>query len=270
MAEQINMFDEKSLEQIHDPQNKGFSRFIVYVDESGDHSIESIDDKYPVFVLAFCVFYKKNYWERVVPSIERFKFQNFGHDGIILHENELRKEKGPFKFKDRNEKIRFLDQLTAEIIDNNFILISCAIDKNKLQGRSRQNAYHIALKHCIESLEELMLEKRQADKRTHIVVEQRGKKEDRELELEFRRICDGDNSREKKLSFELEFAGKQVNSAGLQIADLVARPIGLHILRPQQTNRAFDVLKEKFFCSGGRKNLGEGIHGYGLKIFPES
>ena len=33
-----------------------FSDFMVYVDESGDHSLTSIDKNYPIFVLAFCVF----------------------------------------------------------------------------------------------------------------------------------------------------------------------------------------------------------------------
>ena len=37
-----------------------FSDFMVYVDESGDHSLTSIDKNYPIFVLAFCVFYKKH------------------------------------------------------------------------------------------------------------------------------------------------------------------------------------------------------------------
>ena len=36
--------------------NNEFSDYIVYVDESGDHSLESIDINYPVFVLAFCIF----------------------------------------------------------------------------------------------------------------------------------------------------------------------------------------------------------------------
>jgi hypothetical protein len=33
-----------------------YSKHIVYVDESGDHNLQSIDEQYPVFVLAFCVF----------------------------------------------------------------------------------------------------------------------------------------------------------------------------------------------------------------------
>ncbi|WP_233079829.1 DUF3800 domain-containing protein [Rheinheimera soli] len=36
-----------------------FSKYIVYVDESGDHSLQSIDENYPVFVLAFSIFHKR-------------------------------------------------------------------------------------------------------------------------------------------------------------------------------------------------------------------
>jgi len=103
---------------------------------------------------------------------------------------------------------------------------------------------------------------------THVVVECRGKKEDSELELEFRRICDGANRLEIPLPFNVIFADKKVNSAGLQFADLMARPIGLSVLRLGQENRAFDVLKQKFFCSGGRRNVGEGFENWGLKIYP--
>ena len=38
--------------------NITYSNRIVYVDESGDHSLELIDLDYPVFVLSFCVFEK--------------------------------------------------------------------------------------------------------------------------------------------------------------------------------------------------------------------
>ncbi len=45
------------------PDNR-FSSFVVYVDESGDHSLESVDPNYPVFVLAFCVFHKGHYAQK--------------------------------------------------------------------------------------------------------------------------------------------------------------------------------------------------------------
>ena len=35
-----------------------FSDFVIYVDESGDHSLAEIDRYYPIFVLDFCIFSK--------------------------------------------------------------------------------------------------------------------------------------------------------------------------------------------------------------------
>jgi alpha-glucosidase (family GH31 glycosyl hydrolase) len=84
-----------------------------------------------------------------------------------------------------------------------------------------------ALHHCLETLYEFLEEKDEHQHLTHVVVEQRGKKEDDELELEFRRICDGLNTREKILPFEILFSDKKAMSSGLQLAE-VARPIGLH------------------------------------------
>lgn len=247
-----------------------FSNFVVYVDESGDHGMETVDGNYPVFVLAFCVFHKRHYSEKVVPALQKFKFNHFGHDLAVLHEHEIRKEKGDFRFQTRQHKQDFLLELTSIIEASNFILISCVIDKEQLRSNPGvpPNPYHLALGFCLETLYELLQEKNQDDKLTHVVVECRGKKEDNELELEFRRICDGANRWDKPLPFDVKFADKKVNLAGLQLADLVARPIGLRVLRPEQENRAFDVLKRKFFCSGGRERVGEGFENWGLKIYP--
>ena len=252
------------------PKGK-FSNFVVYVDESGDHGLQNIDPNYPVFVLAFCVFYKRHYSEKVVPALQKFKFNHFGHDHVVLHENEIRKEKGIFKFVNEQHRNHFLDELTSIIEAGNFILIACIIDKKNLGNRETiSNPYHIALGFCLETLHEFLLEKNQDDALTHVVFESRGKKEDDELELEFRRICDGANRQAKNLPFDIILADKRSNSSGLQLADLVARPIGLSVLRPQQENRAFEVLKRKFFCSGGREQVGVGFENWGLKIFPVS
>jgi len=247
-----------------------FSNFVVYVDESGDHGLQSVDSNYPLFVLAFCVFYKRHYAEKVVPALQKFKFNHFGHDIVVLHETDIRKETGTFRFANRQLKYEFLDELTSIIEASNFILISCVIDKLRLNQRATtpDNPYHLALGFCLETLYELLQEKQQDDKQTHVIVECRGRKEDNELELEFRRICAGANRMDKNLPFDIIFADKKTNSAGLQLADLVARPIGLHVLRPDQQNRAFDVLKRKLFCSGGRAAVGEGYEDWGLKIYP--
>ena len=53
------------------------------------------------------------------------------------------------------------------------------------------------------------------------------------------------NRFEKRLLFDLVIADKNANCEGLQIADLTARPMGLSVIRPQQPNRAFDVVRTK-------------------------
>ncbi|WP_434930708.1 DUF3800 domain-containing protein [Shewanella sp. HL-SH5] len=251
-------------------RERGFSDFVVYVDESGDHSLTSIDKDYPVFVLAFCIFYKGHYLAKVVPELQQLKFDYFGHDLVILHEHEIRKEKGDFTlFKTRDEKNVFMGRLSNIIDSSNFILASCVIEKHKMPNKDDgQNPYHIALKHCLETLFDFVTEKGQQTLETHVIVERRGAKEDDELELEFRRICDGDNRYQKDLPFKIRMAAKTSNSAGLQLADLVARPIGRHVINPAQANQAFDVLRAKFYCEGGRKMVGNGYDQWGLKHFP--
>lgn len=95
-----------------------------------------------------------------------------------------------------------------------------------------------------------------------MIVERRGNTEDNELELEFRRICSGENYDRERLNFEIIFADKRSNSTGLQIADLVARPIGVSVLKPEQPNRAVDTLKDKLLQKNGR------VDGWDLKRFP--
>ncbi|MCC8363151.1 DUF3800 domain-containing protein [Lysobacter sp. A6] len=226
-----------------------FGDYIVYVDESGDHGVERIDPEYPIFALAFCVFRKAHYVAKLAPSIEAFKFRHFGHDAVVLHEHDIRKEKGAFRFDDRLHKQAFLAELTDIIDSGNFTLISGVIDKRRLAGRQREknNPYTLALRTCLESLHEFIDERSSETRVTHVVVECRGAKEDRSLGEAFRGICNGANRWGASLPFELVFADKKINSPGLQIADLVARPLGIAVFRPGQPNRALGVLADKRF-----------------------
>jgi hypothetical protein len=242
---------------------ESFSDYIVYVDESGDHGLNSIDPSYPIFVLVFCIFKKRDYVQTAVPLIQEFKLKHFGHDQVVLHETDIRRDRGSFAFlKSKEHKMDFLNELTEIIRIIPFTLIRTVIDKEsyRLRHQIAENPYHVGLRFGLERIFYFL---RQPLSLTHVVVEQRGKVEDDELELEFRRICVGDNYLRKTLPFQLIFADKKSNSAGLQIADLVARPIGLHILRPEQNNRAFEVVNDKFYRNGqGDKR------GYGLKCYP--
>ena len=79
-----------------------FGDYIVFVDESGDHSLASINPDYPVFVLAFCIVSCAAYIEQITSAVRRLKMHTFGHDLVILHEHDLRKKTGPFRSSTRS------------------------------------------------------------------------------------------------------------------------------------------------------------------------
>jgi len=232
-----------------------FSDYVVYVDESGDHSLTSIDEAYPVFVLAFCVFEVEAYVSQVVPALQRLKFRWFGKDTVVLHEHDILRGKPPFQmFNVRASREQFLKELSGIMNTTPMHIIPTVIDKSRLKSRYAipENPYHLSLVFCMERMQEFLDRHNQTGRRTTIVFEQRGGKalggkEDRELELEFRRIRDGDHYLCKKTfpDMDIEIVSKKTNSTGLQLADLVARPIGLSVARPAQENRAMDIIRKK-------------------------
>lgn len=241
------------------------SDFIVYVDESGDHGLSSIDPQFPVFVLAFCIFRKDEYRLQASPALQDFKFRHFGHDMEVLHERDIRKATGAFAFLvDASRREPFTEDLTLLIEEAPFTLVASVIKKRELCERySRpENPYHIALAFGLERVHSFLKLHGQHSRQTHFVFECRGKKEDRELAEEFQRVCGGANYRCERLPFELTLADKRSNCCGLQLADLVARPIARKMINNAEQNRAFDVLQKKFYRNGDR------YVGFGLKTFP--
>lgn len=110
----------------------------------------------------------------------------------------------------------------------------------------------------MEKAQEILLKNSQHGKTVHTIFESRGRPEDDSLELEYRRIADNASKWGykgydfKKLDWQMLFSSKKSNSSGLQLADLVARPIALNCLRPTQANIAYSKIKthikyQKFF-----------------------
>lgn len=232
-----------------------FSEYIVYVDESGDHGLVNIDPQFPVFALSFCLLKKKDYIDTIVPVFQRFKFDIWGHDAVVLHENDIRKSKGDFAFllTDPDLRHRFFDDLNNLIETTPMTIFASVIDKEKHRAQyiNPWNPYRIGLLFCMERLLNRLMEDGQAGKTVHIVFESRGKVEDKELKDEFHRICENKkdwgwrNSNFSLINFKPVFVKKAANATGLQLADLTARPIALRQLRPNQPNRAVDVIWPK-------------------------
>lgn len=233
------------------------SEWIVFVDESGDHSLESIDQAYPVFALTFCVISKEEYLTALLPKVKRLKFDFFGHDKVILHEAEITRRKGSFARMPQADREALMGALSGIVEQTQFHIFAVIIDKIRHKRRYAKPAhpYHLAMQFGLERIYGFLRQQRVAEKDTHFVFEARGTKEDTDLELAFRRVCDGDNYSGHEYPFHIVIADKKTNCEGLQIADLTARPIGLSVLRPDQKNRAYEVLRKK-------------MNPYGRKVFP--
>ena len=231
-----------------------FSEYIVYVDESGDHGLVNIDPHFPVFALSFCLLKKEDYIGTIVPAFQRFKFDIWGHDAIVLHEHDIRKSKGDFAFllTDPVRRDHFYDALNKLIANTPMTIYASVVDKEKHRAKyiNPWNPYEIGLLFCMERLLTRLMGDGQVGKTVHIMFESRGKVEDKELKDEFHRICENRNWGYRNLDFSRidfkpVFVKKSANATGLQIADLTARPIALKQLRSDQANRAWDIIQPK-------------------------
>ena len=243
-----------------------FGDYIVFVDESGDHNLAQIDPQFPVFVLLFAVMSKTDYVEQICPTLQRFKFDYWGHDEVVLHEHEIRKPFGDFLFLlQKPLRERFLGDLTAQMAALPATVIAVVIDKPGYVARYHEpaNPYDYAMEAGLERVFRHLEALGQTSASTPIIVERRGRREDSELELAFRRVCDGGNLLRKPFPFQLVMIPKASNSAGLQLTDLMARPVALQHLRPDQPNRAFEMIAKKL-----RRGPDGKTEGWGLKSLP--
>lgn len=97
-------------------------------------------------------------------------------------------------------------------------------------------------------------------------IESRETHNDRKLAQEYELFRGGNDKfgREEVLVklADLSFNQKSRNIAGMQIADLVAYPVGKWVMDKERENTAFDLLKPKIHSREGK------YLGYGLKVFP--
>lgn len=240
---------------------------IVYLDETGDHTLQLVDKDYPVFGLVLVVCDVKSYTQIIVPSVYQLKMDFFGHEGVILRSYDIRKQKGPYAFlSDAVRRNDFYTRINDVMSLKNYTLIAAMIRKQQHKeryGDAAVNPYDLAMQFALERLLPMLEEVEQ--KEVCILAEARGKKEDDQLSLSFYRFVSEGNSytpreRISKIQFRLKFLTKEMNIVGMQMADLAAYPTARHVIDPAKLNLPYDVLKPRFYVGSGQIR--------GLKIFP--
>lgn len=240
---------------------------VVYLDETGDHSLELIDKDFPLFAVVLLIVDQTEYVQRIIPTVYQIKMDYFGHEAVVLHSRDIRKAQGAFGFlTDPQKRQPFYDRLNALMSASQYTLIAAVIRKQAHKDRYgmwADNPYDMALKFALERL--LPLLEGVGQREVHIVAEARGRREDDQLRLSFLRVVNGGTEyisaeRFKQVQFHLECAPKAKNIVGTQLADLAAYPIARYGLDPSKPNPSYEVIKGKFYEGPGWIR--------GLKIFP--
>lgn len=232
---------------------------IVYLEETGDHSLGPDDNDFPIFVLVMFICEVEMYVKRIVPQVYRLKMDYFGHEGVILHSRDIRKAQGDFAFlTDVTKRHSFYERINSIMGDSKYKLIVSIVHKQQYKERyttKLKTPYDLALTSAMERLIVLLEEKSQFE--VILVAESRGKREDRELQLSFlHTISEGtervEAARFKQHQFRLEFRPKTMNIIGTQLADLAAYPTARNVLRPDKANPAYDIIKGKLYNKRGK------------------
>lgn len=245
---------------------QGTSQFIAFVDECGDHSLETIDKDFPVFVLSIVVVRRQDYVETIVPRLAKLKLAYWDHEGVNLHSRDIRKAEGPFSILQHpGRREGFMADLSALVDELPFTLFVVGIDKlrhHARYGANASNPYELALTFAFERIVHFMEGCAECD--LPVIAEARGRNEDRSLEAAFyKMLAQGtyyvEASRFARLSSRLVIENKLRNIAGIQLADLCAHPSARHILKPRQDNQAYRVVRRHIYQRGSVR---------GWKVFP--
>ena len=209
---------------------------LVYIDESGDHSLTPANPEYPVFVMVACVFEDSDYLGSFVPRMTGLKIRHWGHDGIVLHERDLRRPSGENAWIADSDLRRSLMQDIGDMVSSAACSLH-AVSWDKRKGDEVggfEDVYALCLGRLIDEIGNETGAATPGAPRW--VIESRGRREDEEVRVSLLKARGASGLR-------LNFVSKARNVCGLQLADLCARPIGRKVMAPEVTNRAYETLR---------------------------
>lgn len=247
---------------------------VLYLDESGDHSLTKIDAQYPLFVLCGVVMDEAYHDETATTALNGFKKQLLGRTDIVLHTADFTRDGLGFeKMSDHDFRIRFFAELESWVRRLEFKIIACVVKKDKhlaKYGTKALDPYMLSLTILVERF---LFECGSVG--GAVVAESRGGTFDNALELAFLDLkirgteyLSATKIRSRIHSFSIR--NKKENIAGLQLADVLATPIGRHVLGKRtyavycSEGNFFNTVKAKF-----RTNSKGEYEGMGLIVLPK-
>ena len=231
------------------------------MDETGEASLAKINPEYKVFGLGGVII-KDSLLSKVVSELDEVKKTVFGNSDIILHSVELRKRKGDFKILNDPEKMELFYSLFNNFIENaDVTFVSVFVDKPAHVSKYNKpyDPYEWSTTLLMERFYHIL---KSVNGKGKIILEARGKREDKEVKDSFLRAMHGGTRYVSSSMFmdriddHIDFEAKHLNGTGLQLADMMLYPVARALLNNDPTNPAYHIVARKMHSS------------YGCNVFP--
>lgn len=238
------------------------SKYYLFIDECGDHNLAKFDPGFPVFTLCG-ILVSQNILRVLSKAFEDLKTEIFGSKEIIIHSVDIRKWRGSFSvLADKDLRERFFTGIERILSQSGaYVIVSCTILKEQLNKfcvrGEKDDVYGLSLSYLIERSIFCVDNAKYAKKpEISIVVERRGKREDNKLLNYYNGLRNRGTKwvtaeRLRTRISDFGFKNKKDNIIGLQIADLIAYPVTIHLLYPERPNPSYDAVRHNIFQDNG-------------------
>ncbi len=240
---------------------------VMFLDESGDHSLVRIDPQYPMFVLGGVIIEEEYGRITLEEQVRAFKRELFGHEDVILHTADIARNRNGFeRLQEPAFRQRFYERLNALMRNLDYQVVACAIKKDAYFARYDAYALDPYLLSLNILVERFCYEIGSVAGGGLIVAEKRDPVLDHALELAWLnlRIQGTQHVRATTIEERIEtllLRDKRRNIAGLQLADLVVSPIGRFVLA-KPSKEDWTIIEAKLRRHRGR------YEGAGLVVLP--
>jgi len=216
-------------------QIKLINRYRLYIDESGDHTYNLLDEPAHRYLGLLGVWFRRPDYITFAERLEQLKRTLWGprpDKPVILHRSDIINRKGPFGLLCcRKKRKQFDDGLLDIICQAQFKMVCVIIDKQKhlAKYKSPFHPYHYCLAAMLDRYSGWLVYKNAVG---DVMAESRGREEDRQLKQAYCRVYEsgtlwfGHECYKKALTtHDIKLKNKSANIAGLQLADILAYPI---------------------------------------------
>ncbi len=256
----------------------------LYVDESGDHVFNKLDEPSHRYLCLLGVWFKATDYLPFHTELEAFKQQHVPHnpdEPLVLHREDIVSRRGPFwRLRDPERRAAFDQDLLALLARSRFVHVAVVIDKLALRDayQTPGHPYHLAIGFLLQRYCGYL---NHVNRVGDVMAESRGGREDGLLKDSYAWVFErgawmvrAETFQRALTSRQLKLKPKAANVAGLQLADLLVKPIKNMILAERGHGPAQPSAFEEELLRVVRPKLNHHLYdgrveGYGTVFYPK-